>query len=965
MKFKKGIISVVLCLSILLTSIVPSFSLGDDVQSETSFSTRIVASASETYDEEESGSQNYEEPEEDETTETSETIETSETSETSEEGETTEETETSETIESSESSETSETTETTETIETTESTMIDVTTTALEEGRTATLSELKNIASEEAMSSNVVIATLSEVIVLNATESEVIEIKVASASVIALENVFGNPIATTSTATESEVKKNPYSLGTIPSGYVAPRVTTINGNRKLLRANLPSSFDARTESTAGVPWVPAIRNQGGYGVCWAFATIGATETSLRKKGLLANNENLSVPVLSYFSFNLDEVTDYDSGDIDKPGLEGHDRSYVNTDYFIHKVPPEPNKATWSQCGGDYMNATRTMSAYMGLVKEVDGIRYDDMDDICQDGIINQYAFKKNDFVLNYAQYINKDDIDLIKEAIMKHGSVAISYCVEDDVNKSSHQFAGSWYYCSNHDVTYANHSIMVVGWDDDIGKECFYYDNPASCSIPNDGAWLCRNSWGDYNESNDGYFWMSYYETSLDPNFCAIDAVPASEYKYNYHYDTTWDMSYIRFTNFSSSGNKFANIFKVSDDEDQILDAVSLGLDSTNATYDIMVYTSPDEMETPIDGTLQSTQRASSTNAGFYTVVLDDCVGLEKGTYFSIVIKPISTSDGNFIIYADMSEQRADVYWNGFNEAQLNQTFTAVVENGKEYWDDINTNSSGQSTLGPGPNDEYYGMNYRIKGMSNPGLRISFNSGDGKSYNQIVRSGVEAELFENEFGKANYKFVAWEDQNGKVYQDKEKVTITENLILTAQWEYIGGGSDSGSSSSSGGGSGRGPIPQTPQSNATTTEVNSLKAIAATVNGDISTWSYDPLTNSWRLNAVNANGQLSPLSNGFYLVNRTVSVIVNGNAMSNIVNNTYYFDQSGNMVTGWVKTADNNWYFFENAKTADEGKMVLGWKSISGSWYYFNADGSMMKNGITPDGYNIGSDGRWV
>ena len=66
-----------------------------------------------------------------------------------------------------------------------------------------------------------------------------------------------------------------------------------------------------------------------------------------------------------------------------------------------------------------------------------------------------------------------------------------------------------------------------------------------------------------------------------------------------------------------------------------------------------------------------------------------------------------------------------------------------------------------------------------------------------------------------------------------------------------------------------------------------------------------------------------------------------------------------------MVTGWIKTVDNNWYFFENAKTADEGKMILGWKSISGSWYYFNADGSMMKNGVTPDGYNIGADGRWV
>ena len=40
-------------------------------------------------------------------------------------------------------------------------------------------------------------------------------------------------------------------------------------------------------------------------------------------------------------------------------------------------------------------------------------------------------------------------------------------------------------------------------------------------------------------------------------------------------------------------------------------------------------------------------------------------------------------------------------------------------------------------------------------------------------------------------------------------------------------------------------------------------------------------------------------------------------------------------------------------------------MALGWKSIQGSWYYFNADGSMMTNSTTPDGYTIGSDGKVI
>ena len=54
-----------------------------------------------------------------------------------------------------------------------------------------------------------------------------------------------------------------------------------------------------------------------------------------------------------------------------------------------------------------------------------------------------------------------------------------------------------------------------------------------------------------------------------------------------------------------------------------------------------------------------------------------------------------------------------------------------------------------------------------------------------------------------------------------------------------------------------------------------------------------------------------------------------------------------------------------WYFFENAKTADEGKMILGWKQIQNDWYYFQVDGVMLVSAGTPDGYFVGADGKMV
>ena len=108
-----------------------------------------------------------------------------------------------------------------------------------------------------------------------------------------------------------------------------------------------------------------------------------------------------------------------------------------------------------------------------------------------------------------------------------------------------------------------------------------------------------------------------------------------------------------------------------------------------------------------------------------------------------------------------------------------------------------------------------------------------------------------------------------------------------------------------------------------------------------------------------------DGQVALATNGFFMLTNTVTEVVNNVPIQTQVNNTYYFDAQGNMVTGWVQTADNKWYFFDNEKTANEGKMSLGWKQVQGSWYYFTPDGSRLENGITPDGFVIGADGKWI
>ena len=105
---------------------------------------------------------------------------------------------------------------------------------------------------------------------------------------------------------------------------------------------------------------------------------------------------------------------------------------------------------------------------------------------------------------------------------------------------------------------------------------------------------------------------------------------------------------------------------------------------------------------------------------------------------------------------------------------------------------------------------------------------------------------------------------------------------------------------------------------------------------------------------------------------------------------------YYFAESGEMKTGWVKDKDN-WYYLNSdgkMKTgelqldkyeyvlANDGHMLTGWNGnyyyrasgerakeawteIDGKWYYFKANGELLKSGKTPDGYTVDAKGVWL
>ncbi len=246
------------------------------------------------------------------------------------------------------------------------------------------------------------------------------------------------------------------------------------------------------------------------------------------------------------------------------------------------------------------------------------------------------------------------------------------------------------------------------------------------------------------------------------------------------------------------------------------------------------------------------------------------------------------------------------------------------------------------------------GLTIRVYYVDNTTEDVAYNSGTSYrfTFNPTLRT----------------RLAVIDNQVAVTYKGKTatfSITVTRN----GGGDVPGGGGESNRPSGGGGGgsSGSGPIPAANMQNLTpaTTHLQVLKHIVGTVDSSLSSWSADPNTGKFRLNIVDATGQIVNATNGFYQINQNTTQNVNGVEVQVPVNNTYYFDAGGYMVTGWIQTADNKWYFFENAKTNDEGKMQIGWKQIQGVWYFFGIDGTMYQNQTTPDGFTVDANGALV
>ena len=282
-------------------------------------------------------------------------------------------------------------------------------------------------------------------------------------------------------------------------------------------------------------------------------------------------------------------------------------------------------------------------------------------------LAKSYAFDQDVAHLQNVYIINiHKNATQVKCEIMQHGSAGLGLYMDGTANYvGSAVYAETGenvatYYCPTSSVA-SNHAVNIVGWDDNFPASSFK-NKPAG-----DGAWLCRNSWSDKTENNiNSYFWLSYYDKSIEDAAWIFDFESADNYDYNYQYDGGADVGKLR--GISTS----ANIFRAKKADNELVKAVSISLSKdANVPYTIRVYTNLTNLHNPKSGILAAKVSGTTTYAGTHTIRLNKAVSVPQGTYYAVVVELQKSGVGLDMEYAVSDSSLTSRVYCDYNQSFL------------------------------------------------------------------------------------------------------------------------------------------------------------------------------------------------------------------------------------------------------------------------------------------------------
>lgn len=223
---------------------------------------------------------------------------------------------------------------------------------------------------------------------------------------------------------------------------------------------LPTKFDLREYHRMG-----KVEDQGALGTCWAFASLGALQSSMLPE----------------------------------------ERRYFSVDHMSLRNSFSSDQTT----GGEYTMGMAYLTSWQGPVYE--------KDDPYGDGVsVDNLTAVKH---VQEIQMLEERNLQEIKEAIFKHGAVQSSLYFNQHDWRYYDSKKATYYYDGEERV---NHDVTIIGWDDNYSSSRFA-SQPAG-----DGAFICQNSWGE-DFGKDGIFYVSYYDSRISTHCISYTGIEAND----------------------------------------------------------------------------------------------------------------------------------------------------------------------------------------------------------------------------------------------------------------------------------------------------------------------------------------------------------------------------------------------------------------------------------------------------
>lgn len=444
--------------------------------------------------------------------------------------------------------------------------------------------------------------------------------------------------------------------------------------------SFPETYDMRTAGQ-----ITPVKLQNPFGSCWAFAAAAAAESSLVSSGLLPlEDADLSERHLALFSY-----TPIKGGSQDGEGYEYDDETAA--DRLNMGGNPQLATSIFASGAGPVLENNDPQLVYRGSYGNID-------QRVMPDNTLADFSYSaSDDWSIPYERRNEKSftlkesyvlpipaDVDgetynyneaatvAIKKQILNGRAVEIGFLADNaspnQTDVETHFISDTWAQYGNQ-VNTANHAVTIVGWDDTIGSEGSPVQYKQDMNPQKDGfgpgAWLVKNSWGsgertfpdkgtgDWGIKNEkgegtGYFWLSYYDHSIEAaeavsfevnngyTMEAYDYMPASEL-YSKRFD---------------SEVKTANIFEAS--ENGVLKQISFCTShpDTQVSYEVYLMTVSSR---PDDGKLVASGDLGPYEfGGYHKTDLTTPVNLLYGQKYSIIITE-KNSDGKYDITIPIS----------------------------------------------------------------------------------------------------------------------------------------------------------------------------------------------------------------------------------------------------------------------------------------------------------------------